>query len=287
MHYAPEALHAFVEAATLGSFSAAARKLGKSQSTVSESIANLEIDLCVTLFDRQQRPPALTDAGRQLLPRAEDILAAHDRLSRNAGQLLDGMEARLTLVVSDTALQSIPYETLLAELDARYPDLELECMVAEHDDVIDLVEQGRAQLGLVGALPDYPADIGRATLATPAEISLYVGRAHPLAGRADLDRDDLLGVRELRLNTVLDKSQRPTGGRCWSAPNYLLLMEMAAFGFGGTELPDWLAEHFGRDDLVKLKMAGWPKYLAVDVVWSRRHRLGPAGGWLLETLSRS
>lgn len=44
MHYSPEALHAFVEAAALGSFSAAARKLRKSQSTVSTAIANLEAD---------------------------------------------------------------------------------------------------------------------------------------------------------------------------------------------------------------------------------------------------
>ena len=41
MRHSPEALHAFAEAATLGSFSAAARKLGKRQSTVSEAIANL------------------------------------------------------------------------------------------------------------------------------------------------------------------------------------------------------------------------------------------------------
>jgi DNA-binding transcriptional LysR family regulator len=45
MRHSPEALTAFAEAATLGSFSAAARKLGKSQSTVSSAIANLEIDL--------------------------------------------------------------------------------------------------------------------------------------------------------------------------------------------------------------------------------------------------
>lgn len=57
MHYSPEALIAFVEAAALGSFSAAARKLRKSQSTISTAIANLEADLGLTLFDRQARQP--------------------------------------------------------------------------------------------------------------------------------------------------------------------------------------------------------------------------------------
>ena len=45
MHHAPEALLAFAEAALLGSFTAAARKLGKRQSTISEAIANFEISL--------------------------------------------------------------------------------------------------------------------------------------------------------------------------------------------------------------------------------------------------
>ena len=62
MRHSPEALLAFAEAATLGSFSAAARKLGKRQSTISEAIANLEIDLGLTLFDRSTRQPTLTEA---------------------------------------------------------------------------------------------------------------------------------------------------------------------------------------------------------------------------------
>ena len=72
MHYSPEALHAFVEAAALGSFSAAARKLRKSQSTVSTAIANLEADLALTLFDRSARQPVLTAAGRKVLGVGEE-----------------------------------------------------------------------------------------------------------------------------------------------------------------------------------------------------------------------
>ena len=63
MHYSPEALTAFVEAAASGSFSAAARRMRKSQSTISTAISNLETDLGLTLFDRSTRQPTLT-AGR-------------------------------------------------------------------------------------------------------------------------------------------------------------------------------------------------------------------------------
>ena len=63
MLYSPEAMEAFAAAAALGSFSAAARQLGKSQSTISTAIANLEADLDLTLFDRSSRLPVLTTAG--------------------------------------------------------------------------------------------------------------------------------------------------------------------------------------------------------------------------------
>ncbi|MEG2114396.1 MAG: LysR family transcriptional regulator, partial [Hafnia sp.] len=65
MRYSPEALNAFVETVSAGSFSAAARRLHKSQSTISTAIANLEDDLGVILFDRSARQPVLTEQGQR------------------------------------------------------------------------------------------------------------------------------------------------------------------------------------------------------------------------------
>jgi DNA-binding transcriptional LysR family regulator len=67
-------LRAFVWAVECGSFSAAARKLGKAQSAVSTAIANLEIDSDVELFDRSKRSPVLTTEGEALLPFARSVL---------------------------------------------------------------------------------------------------------------------------------------------------------------------------------------------------------------------
>ena len=101
MRHSPEALTAFAEAASLGSFSAASRKLGKSQSTISEAVARLEIDLGVALFERGPRKLQLTEAGASLLAHAEEVLCASDRLARHAAGLARGQEARLTLALSD------------------------------------------------------------------------------------------------------------------------------------------------------------------------------------------
>ncbi|MDO3508653.1 LysR family transcriptional regulator [Ralstonia pseudosolanacearum] len=265
MRHSPEALLAFAEAAALGSFSAAARKLGKRQSTISEAIGNLEIDLGLTLFDRGTRQPTLTEAGR--------------------------LEARLTLVVSDT-YQSDRYEQTLAALEARFPDLELECLIAEHEDVVDLIRQDRAQFGLVASQPAYPPDIGAATISEPSEIGLFVGRQHPLArhGDAETPHADLRAARELRLNTMVAPGGARTEGpdvgsvRRWSAPSYIMLLEMAALGYGWTELPRWMVERFAADRLHEVRARGWPRRVPVDAVWSRKRPLGKAGAWLLETM---
>ncbi|BAN49486.1 LysR family transcriptional regulator [Metapseudomonas resinovorans] len=288
MNYSPESLEAFAQAVALGSFSAAARKLGKSQSTISEAIARLEADLGLELFDRGSRQPKLTEAGSRLLERVEDILAASDRLQRAATQLSGGLEPRVSLALSDT-YQSAQYEARLVELEQRYPDLEFECLIAEHRDVIELVAQGRATLGLLAAQPGYPPELGAARVAERADFGLFVALEHPLAQLPDVRESDLAGWRLLRLNTLgdalaVDDGLPPSGGRCWSAPNYLLLLEMATHGFGWAELPRWLVSGYANGRLHELQVPGWPRSQAVDVVWSRQRRLGPAANWLLERL---
>lgn len=142
MRYSPEALNAFVETVSAGSFSAAARRLHKSQSTVSTAIANLEDDLGVTLFDRSARHPVLTEQGQRVLIHVKEILAASERLDQLAVRLMDNVEPRLTFVLSDTFHPSA-LEALLKQFDQRYPDTEFECLIGEDEDVIDLLQKSR------------------------------------------------------------------------------------------------------------------------------------------------
>ncbi len=283
MSHSLESLFMFVETASLGSFSAAARKLNKQQSTVSEAIANLEIDLGLSLFDRSTRRPTLTEHGKAMLVHAQQVLDASDRLSRSAHKLAGGLESTLTLVLSDT-YQSVRFEAIFTEFEQRYPELELECMIAEHGDVVALVQEGRAQLGLVGAQPDYPPDVGFESVAERSEIGLYVGKRHPLATADQVTTAMLHQARELRINTYRNDTIERRRGICWSSSSYLLLLEMTELGFGWAELPRWLVKRFAAEGLLELQVRGWPKSLQVDAVWSRRHGLGEAGGWLLDTL---
>lgn len=289
MNHSPESLQAFVLAASCGSLSAAARRLGKSQSTVSEAVARLELDLGVQLFERGPRQLRLSEAGANLLIYAKEVLAAGDRLTRHAARMARGQETRLTLALSD-AYQ--PIEARLLELEQRFPDLQFECLIAEHADVLDLVCQGRAHLGLLAAQPSYPADFAHARVPASAEFGLFVAHSHPLAALQNVTVEELARWRALRLSSVTN-SETPAdelsigGERCWSAPDYLLLLEMAVLGFGWAALPRQLVARYGAGQLQELQLPGWPKHVPVDVVWSRQHELRPVAAWLLDRLLES
>ncbi|SFN60663.1 DNA-binding transcriptional regulator, LysR family [Candidatus Pantoea varia] len=283
MRYSPESLEAFMQTVASGSFSAAARALGKSQSTISAAVANLEDDLGFVLFDRAGRQPILTEQGRRVIPQVQQILAASERLDALAIRLSQGVEPRLSFAMSDF-WQTDHHENLLRQFDARYPEIELEVMIAEDGDVLDLLQAGRVHLGVVRAQPNLPVDIAVARLQVEAQMAVFLHRDHPLAQLSTVSESELEEVRHLRLNTWVEASETAPMGRIWSAPSYLLLLEMAEQGFGWTVLPRWLVKQFGHDVLKELSMPGWPQHIAVEVVWSRRTPPGPAGRWMIDQL---
>lgn len=286
MRYSPEALTAFVEAVACGSFSAAARRLRKSQSTISTAISNLEADLGVALFDRATRHPTLTPQGEQVLSYVKAILAASDRLDELAISLSDETEARLTFVLSDTLHPDV-LEDLLQQFDRRFPHTEFECLIGEDEDVIDLLQKERAQVGLIEARDSYPTEIGSTRLPLQTAMAIYVASAHPLAAQGRVTWDELHSWRELRLSTFLASSLEPAKGQVWSAPNYLLLLSMTVQGLGWCILPCALVEEFaGSGTLVALNIPGWPRAISVDLLWNKKAPPGKAGSWLRQHLQR-
>jgi len=275
MSLSQDALIAFVAAVDHGSISAAARQLGKRQSTLSESIANLEIDLGLTLFQRGSRQLTLTAEGQRLLPLARQALAAHDSLQLEAAALQSGVEPRLTLVLSDT-FHTGSLEAALQAFASQYPYTELECLVGEQDDVLALVRSGRAQLGLLPGKAAISSEFAVQVLAQQASTSLYVSRSHPLAKVAAPDPAALQAHRRLQLQTYsVSNTPDSSAGRCWFAPSYLLLLEMTQLGFGWAELPDWLVARYAPE-LHPLPLPGWPQRQPLHAVWLRQQPPGLA-----------
>lgn len=102
-----EALRALDAIAREGSFAAAAQRLFKVPSALSYTMAKLEQELGVLLFDRSKQRAQLTAAGRLLLEQGRELLQASQRLEEQVRQLDSGWEPRLRLVV-DTIMPWSP-----------------------------------------------------------------------------------------------------------------------------------------------------------------------------------
>src|SRR5438045_9044873 len=85
-------LRTFIAAAEQGSFSAAGRKLQRAQSVVSQTLANLEAQLGVQLFERRNRYPVLTTEGHVLLRQARTVTDRMDAFIAHARSIRGGPE---------------------------------------------------------------------------------------------------------------------------------------------------------------------------------------------------
>ncbi|HXG15562.1 MAG TPA: selenium metabolism-associated LysR family transcriptional regulator [Calidithermus sp.] len=171
-------LEVFAKVAELGSFSRAAEALFLTQPTVSEHVRALETELGLTLLDRLGRGAVPTPAGQVLLGYARRILA----LSHEARQAIEQFRGRLSgqLAVGGS---TIPGEyvlpVLIGRFRVRYPEAVVNLTVGSSRQVSDWVEEGRVEVGVVGARPSHRSLQARELMAD--ELVLVVPADHPWA----------------------------------------------------------------------------------------------------------
>ena len=144
-------LIAFARAASLGSYTAAARSLSISPSAVSKSVQRLEQQLGVSLFTRTTRSLTLTPEGRDLHERALRLLHEAEQIEQAA--LIARGEPSGTIKV--TAPPPIAVNLLcpaLPRFRARYPNLAVDLRLG--DKRVDLIEEGVDVAIRVGELDD-------------------------------------------------------------------------------------------------------------------------------------
>ena len=121
-------LRSFIAAVDEGSFSAAARKLRRAQSAVSELVSSLEGQMGVTLFDRSGRCPKLTSEGAVLLADARGIVAGLDFMKARAKGIAAGLEPELSVVV-DVCFPMAAITEAAKEFRERFPGVPLRLFV--------------------------------------------------------------------------------------------------------------------------------------------------------------
>lgn len=285
----PDQMKAFVLAAELGSFSAAARRMGKAQSAVSTAIANLEIDSGVELFNREGRSPVLTDEGKALLPHARGILLGNQEFFAKAGSLAEGVETDLRIAI-EQGISIEPLKDVLQRFALEFAHVDLEIMTPGPNDTAPLLKEGRATLGLMTEQESYPLGfqfrgVGHSKLVPVCAAS------HPLAGLAQVGYQNLRQYRQLiprsRSSATDDHPHDNKSASCWRSESPALIAELVMQGLGWAELPlSTVSPHIRSESLVQLSYKFQQSDIleGIDVVWTEHAALGVAAHWLRDRL---
>src|SRR5215472_5361207 len=151
-------LRTFIAAVDQGSFSAAARKLRRAQSAVSQTLANLEAQLGVKLFDRSTRYPRLTEEGRSLLADARAVADQVDGFKARARAMRGGLEPELS-VAMDVMYPMQALTRAAAHSRQAFPHTPLRLFVEALGGVIKPVLDRKCSIEVVGSLPLIPEEL--------------------------------------------------------------------------------------------------------------------------------
>jgi len=289
MNLSIDHLEAFVAAVECGSFSAAGRRLGKVQSAVSSAVANLEIDVGVSLFDRTGKYPKLTLEGEALLREARHILAGCNDFIKRAYSFGEGGDARIRLGIDEIVPSDFLLE-ILQDFDLKFPQTELEVLYGSLKDIEIMVQEDRVDLGVLVPLA-IPAQSLQSKLLTHMSFQLVVSADHPLARKKNMSSADLAAWRQL-LVTSRGGEHEPEeviySKSPWMIESTSVILELVRRGVGYSYLPDFLVEkevEAGTLTVISMNEESIPHHFPIYLIWPYGKTYGNSQQWLMERLS--
>ena len=245
-----------------GHFGRAAEACAVTQPALSMQIRDLERPLGVAVVERRPGDVMLTDVGREIARRGEDILSASRDLvdfARHRSGLLTG---RLTLgVIPSLAPYLLP--RILPTLQSRFPDLRLELRETQTRQLVEDIKSGALDAAML-ALPLGEPDIDTIALfedlfllAVPADDPRP---ASVCVAASDIDQSRLIlledghCLRDQALAFCASAARGRNGGAggtAFGASSLTTVMQMVAGGYGVTLIPQIAADVERRDDRVK------------------------------------
>ena len=283
-------LRTFIAAADEGSFSAAGRRLRRAQSVVSQTLANLEGQLGVKLFDRGARFPILTDQGRALLADARAVAGNVDLFKARAKSLAGGLEPELSVAV-DVVFPLAPFTAAVAAFQKEFPATLLRFDV-ESSAVIEPVLEGRCAVGVMASLRIAPPQLaGERLLAV--RTPLVVSSQHPLATHGGPIPTAVLAEHIQLVHADPSDLSRP-GGFGLLSPKVWRLSHLGAklaflragLGFGLMPL-HMIEEDLTGGALVQITSESAPPegyVIVMSAVYRTDSPPGPAGRWFIDRL---
>ena len=137
-------LKTFIAVCEYSGFSAAAKELGYTQSTVSSQIKQLEKELDVRLFDRYYHKINLTEKGVLVLQQARNILKAQAKMldSLNSAESIEG-EIRLSM---SSSVCSRYFKNDFLRFHHQYPEIKVEITENGTEQMFDKLRKNETDL---------------------------------------------------------------------------------------------------------------------------------------------
>lgn len=280
-------LRVFMTVVETGSFTAAAKKLGRAISAVSYTIANLEQQLGISLFDRgQTRKPKLTEAGLAVLSKASVVAVGIDDLRASVRALLKGLEAEVALVV-DVMLPSERLVDAVQAFEATFPTVKLRLHVEALGAVAQSVRRDGTMIGIGGGLLDIESDLELIHVGG-VEMIPVAAPNHPLAQSRPITPGAARRYRQLILTVRTPFAEGPDVGifaaETWrvadlGAKHALLL---AGVGWGNMPEPNIRAD-LAAGRLVRLELPEAKSGIySFQAMYRTDQPPGPAAAWLIQ-----
>jgi DNA-binding transcriptional LysR family regulator len=189
MNYDLTDLSLFCHVVEAGSITGGAQRAHLALAAASTRIRHMEEAFGAALLVRSRQGVTLTQAGRTLLQHARAILRQTERLREDLGAYAGGLAGQIRLLSNTNALTEFLPEALSSFLAAN-PHISIDLEERLSDEIVGLIAEGVADLGIVAATVD------ASTLETypfrKDRFVLVVARNHPLAKRSKISFADVL-----------------------------------------------------------------------------------------------
>lgn len=289
MNWTLDQLNAFVTSVKCGSFSAAARKIGKAQSRISTAISNLEADLGFDLFDRSARLPVLTQDGEDMFVEAQAILEQCERLQARADTVATGEEIALTVAL-DEAVPIDIFESFFQKIAHRYPLLKLTIINGSQDDIAKWVDEKKADIGFMFRINQLFDSLEYLSLGV-FNHSLIVSPQHPLA---QTEKPTLIQLNQHRQLVIRDRvghsQEKAISANHWYIDSYYYITALVIRNVGWALVPEHVIEsEWYKNQTITLSTYNIPNALQVEmgVVKRRDSGMGNIMEWMLDEIEHT
>lgn len=286
-------LRGFAAVAREGSFTRAAQTLFLSQSALSALIRGLEAELGLRLLDRTTRRLELTEAGHELVPTVERVLADLDHAAHDLREAAQARRGRVRIGTTPLLAASMMPE-LMKSFAAAHPGIALSLADASADLLVEQLRLGELDLALATFDSTTGADLQLETLAGDPMV-LVCSREHALAGAkrvrwAELLEQPLLLLKPgSGLRALVEQSFAPLGGcprPAQEVSHISTALALAAAGLGLAILPAYALKAGGAaaQGLVGVPLVEPEVGRQLSLAQLRQRSLSPAAKALVEHL---